>query len=84
MKEQHSLPPGQRALEHFPGFGLNQFANRFPTDIDRINLRVGGCVDEETTLSDDLHTLQRIEQVSDFHCVTNLEQNRFVLEWLQV
>src|SRR5215207_11229168 len=63
------LPPGQYEAE-FARFGLSRFANRFPKQVDRIELQIAGDVEEATTVSSELHTLPRVEQVSDFHCVT--------------
>jgi DMSO/TMAO reductase YedYZ molybdopterin-dependent catalytic subunit len=65
-----SLPPGQRGTRDFPRFGLTQFARRFPKQPSRPELEVAGHVENELHLSDALHGLQRVEQVSDFHCVT--------------
>ena len=64
------LPPGQREREDFPRFGLTQFANRFPARADRIELRIRGDVRTPLTLADELARLPRVEQRSDFHCVT--------------
>ncbi len=64
------LPPGQRDIASFPRFGLTQFAHRFPKDISRIELDVTGNVEHQLHLPDALNGLPRVEQVSDFHCVT--------------
>jgi len=63
------LPPGQKASDIFPRFGLPQYANRFPTSIDKIRFSIGGDL-EEFEISEELKTLPRTSQVSDFHCVT--------------
>lgn len=63
------LPPGQKESAIFPRFGLPQYANRFPKEVDNIRISIGGDV-EEFELSEELNTLPRINQVSDFHCVT--------------
>lgn len=63
------LPPGQRESELFPRFGLPQYANRFPEDIHKVGFSIGGDVDD-IELTDELSTLPRKSQVSDFHCVT--------------
>lgn len=65
-----ALPPGQREMPSFPRFGLAQFARRFPGNTSRIELEVTGNVDNPVHLPDALAGLPRIEQVSDFHCVT--------------
>ena len=71
MSQPTDLPPGQRAIERFPRFGLNQFAERFPREPRRIALTVGGDVESEIVVSgEELAELPRIEQTSDFHCVT--------------
>jgi DMSO/TMAO reductase YedYZ molybdopterin-dependent catalytic subunit len=64
------LPPGQRETRTFPRFGLTQFAHRFPKEPSRIEIEVTGDVEHELCLSDALNGLPRIEQISDFHCVT--------------
>ena len=64
------LPPGQRDNAAFPRFGLTPFARRFPRETSRIYLEVFGNVEHELHLSDALSGLPRVEQVSDFHCVT--------------
>lgn len=65
------LPPGQRARPDFPRFGVTRFAQRFPREVERIALDVGGDVAQETCLSGEmLQTLPRIELKADFHCVT--------------
>jgi DMSO/TMAO reductase YedYZ molybdopterin-dependent catalytic subunit len=63
------LPPGQYEAE-FARFGLWRFANRFPKQVGRIELQIAGDVEETATVSSELLTLPRVEQVSDFHCVT--------------
>jgi len=63
------LPPGQKEWDIFPRFGLPQYANRFPKVIDRINISIGGDI-EEFEVSEALVSLPRTDQVSDFHCVT--------------
>ena len=71
MSPPTDLPPGQRAIERFPRFGLNQFAERFPREPRRIALTVGGDVESEIVVSgEELTELPRIERTSDFHCVT--------------
>ncbi|HEX2644227.1 MAG TPA: molybdopterin-dependent oxidoreductase [Thermoanaerobaculia bacterium] len=65
-----SLPPGQRVSAVFPRFGLTPYARRFPKEPSRAVIQVGGEVEEEIALSDPLEGLPRVEQVSDFHCVT--------------
>lgn len=64
------LPPGQRALPYFPRFGLLPFATRFPqqTEIARVN--IAGDVGSTLDVVIDEALLSRVEQVSDFHCVT--------------
>jgi len=64
-----TLPPGQKEFDIFPRFGLPQYANRFPKNIDTISFTIGGDV-QEFEVKDELNSLLRINQVSDFHCVT--------------
>lgn len=71
MSETTDLPPGQRAIDHFPRFGLSQFAYRFPREPRRIALTVKGDVETEiVVVGEELRELPRVEQTSDFHCVT--------------
>lgn len=63
------LPPGQKESSIFPRFGLPQYANRFPKEIDKIRFSIGGDL-EEFIISEELSLLPRTNQVSDFHCVT--------------
>lgn len=73
------LPPGQRETADFPRFGLTQFAGRFPSQTIRPSLQVIGLVDSDLSLDDPLQQLPRIEQTSDFHCVTTW--SRRSLRW---
>ena len=57
-------------MREFPCFGLKPFANRIPDDSHLIELKVGGEVGQPICLSDELGRLPRVEQTSDFHCVT--------------
>ena len=70
MSDLNELPPGQYELDTFPRFGLSQFATRFPTQTRLIQLKITGDVEETLLVSDELRDLPRIDQVSDFHCVT--------------
>ena len=65
-----ALPPGQRESPVFHRFGLTPFATRFPRETVKQALRISGVVAAELDLDDPLAGLPRIEQVSDFHCVT--------------
>ena len=64
-----NLPPGQKASELFPRFGLPQYANRFPNEVDKIRFTIGGDL-EAFEIGEQLNSLPRRDQVSDFHCVT--------------
>lgn len=65
-----SLPPGQHEYPGFDRFGLGLFANRFPADPVGRAIAIGGDVLTEITVTDPMAGLERVEQVSDFHCVT--------------
>ena len=69
------LHKGQHEREDFPRFGLTQFAYRFPRQTDRIVLRISGDVLPAEDLGAPLEGLPRVEQVSDFHCVTTWSRN---------
>ncbi len=64
------LPPGQYQSNHFHRFGLSQFAKRFPKETHVASIKVTGSVECELHVSDALKALPRVEQDSDFHCVT--------------
>ena len=71
MNPVKNLPPGQRELGFFPRFGLSKYASRYRAAFDDLSLSIGGEVETPLTLTkDDLGSLTRVEQLSDFHCVT--------------
>lgn len=78
MSDKPNLPPGQYELTEFPRFGLPQFAYRFPKHIETVEITISGEVDQQVTVSDLLFQLPRIEQISDFHCVTTWSQRSLV------
>ena len=70
MQESSPLPPGQVEVDDFPRFGLMNFAFRFPTQTERIEIAVDGDVERPARFAAELESLERVEQVSDLHCVT--------------
>ena len=70
MNRNHELPPGQREIDALPRFGLTKFAQRFPSEPEKIGIDIGGDVGQSIQISTELNQLERIDQVSDFHCVT--------------
>jgi len=74
-----ALPPGQFELAEFPRFGLDPFADKFPNEIAHIRLQIAGDVATPCELGDELAELPRVEQTSDFHCVTTW--SRRALRW---
>ncbi len=70
MNDTDSLPPGQHEIEDMPRFGLTKFASRFPNSPEEIAIEVGGDVRNAVRLTTELADLERVDQVSDFHCVT--------------
>ena len=70
MTTNPALPPGQREIENFPRFGLTPFAVRFPTSIDTASILIGGDVKTSLEVGIELKQIARVEQYSDFHCVT--------------
>jgi DMSO/TMAO reductase YedYZ molybdopterin-dependent catalytic subunit len=67
---ESKLPPGQRAIEFFPRFGVPAYANRLPGKSEA-ELILGGEITQPMTLRlQDLRGLPRREIISDFHCVT--------------
>ncbi len=65
----HQLPPGQRAVDGFPRFGVD--LRRPPPAVpEHPTLTVRGAVDGELVLTgDDLAALPRREVTADLHCV---------------
>lgn len=64
------LPPGQKESNTFHRFGLLPFATRFPRDTKNQQIRLCGAVANEIELNNPFEGLERVKQVSDFHCVT--------------
>ena len=79
MQANPPLPPGQRETEHFPRFGLTPFATRFPTATETISIRIAGDVRTPVEVGEELRHIARVEQCSDFHCVTTW--TRRALPW---
>lgn len=65
-----ALPPGQKVRRDFPRFGLSRFYNTYPREPATVELRVEGAVAIPGCYTDALRDLPRVEQYSDFHCVT--------------
>lgn len=66
-----SLPPGQQPRSDFPRFGLPKYADRIPADTTTVDLALrGDAVRERSITASDLDKIERVEQISDFHCVT--------------
>jgi DMSO/TMAO reductase YedYZ molybdopterin-dependent catalytic subunit len=79
MRTNATLPPGQREIEIFPRFGLTPFATRFPTAIGTAKIQIVGDVRTSVEVGIDLERIARVEQCSDFHCVTTW--TRKALQW---
>ena len=73
------MPPGQREIENFPRFGLTPFAVRFPKDIEAAKIQIGGNVEASVEVNLELEDIARVEQCSDFHCVTTWTHS--ALQW---
>ncbi len=68
-----TLPPGQRAIDFFPRFGVPAYANRLPEMPAGFELQLQVEGKDESPCSvriEDFHQLQRKDVVADFHCVT--------------
>jgi DMSO/TMAO reductase YedYZ molybdopterin-dependent catalytic subunit len=79
MKTPTALPPGQYEAAEFPRFGLPRFASRFPAQTEEIRIEVVGEVERPVALSEEFGEVRRVDQVSDFHCVTTW--SRRSLQW---
>lgn len=74
------LPPGQREIDNFPRFGLHKYARRFKSLFEPLELRITGQQgDLITVTTGQLNSLPRVEQKSDFHCVTTWSKR--ALHW---
>lgn len=72
MSEDTSwLPPGQFDIGAFPRFGLGKFARLPALPVDASGLRIDGDVARPGVVGPRLGDLPRIQQTSDFHCVTS-------------
>lgn len=79
MRTNATLPPGQYEIECFPRFGLTPFAVRFPADPKAANIQIVGDVKTSVEVNVELERIARVEQCSDFHCVTTW--TRRGLQW---
>ena len=79
MRTNPALPPGQREIENFPRFGLTPFAVRFPTAIETAKVEIVGDVETSVEVGIEIEHIARVEQCSDFHCVTTW--TRRALQW---
>jgi DMSO/TMAO reductase YedYZ molybdopterin-dependent catalytic subunit len=70
MSQKSALPPGQFESEEFPRFGLPKYADRFPRQLREPQIQISGDIDDGLVTAHDLTRLPRVEQLSDFHCVT--------------
>jgi DMSO/TMAO reductase YedYZ molybdopterin-dependent catalytic subunit len=70
MKKPPSLPPGQKELDHHPRFGLWQYANRI-REVRPLSIVLSADSGGQVQLDRNRFAkLARVEQISDFHCVT--------------
>ncbi len=67
-----NLPVGQQARADFPRFGVTSFANYHAPVSDTYAIEVEGDVEAFSLNQDDLNSLERVNIVVDFHCVTTL------------
>lgn len=80
MSAPAPLPPGQRERGDFPRFGMKTFAGFVPERDCQVSLPVTGALHMPLTLdAQALARLPRVEQVSDFHCVTSWSRRQ--LNW---
>jgi DMSO/TMAO reductase YedYZ molybdopterin-dependent catalytic subunit len=70
LRTNATLPPGQYEIERFPRFGLTPFAVRFPTVTGAVKIQIAGDVEASVEVGLGLERIARVEQCSDFHCVT--------------
>ena len=78
--KQNTLPPGQVETKQFSRYGLFQYAGRTGLLSPTLTIRVTGEVARECYITRDvLGQLERVQQTSDFHCVTTW--SKFGLHW---
>ena len=70
MSGKVALPPGQFEIQNFPRFGLTPFAQRFPAITEYAKIQIIGDIAAPIDVCEALKQLPRVEQSSDFHCVT--------------
>lgn len=70
MVDSKLLPIGQKARQDFPRFGVTTFAKYQAPITDDYTLLIAGDVASFSINKADLEQLPRVEQISDFHCVT--------------
>ena len=70
MNTSSHLPPGQYDSPTFPRFGATPYADRFPSETTQVQLSIAGDVRQPVTVGPELARVERVEQRSDFHCVT--------------
>jgi len=70
MNTDAGLPPGQYESASFPRFGAIPFADRFPIETSRTRLSIVGDVRHRISVESELWRIARVDQCSDFHCVT--------------
>ena len=79
MKKASSLPPGQKELDHYPRFGLWQYANRI-REVHPLSIELSADSGERIRLDGaSFAKLTRVEQTSDIHCVTTWSRRQ--LHW---
>lgn len=70
MDNSKALPPGQVQVPEMLRFGLPTFAKKIKKGLDKVEIKINGDVKSPLLVTDQLRTLVRVDQVSDFHCVT--------------
>lgn len=64
------LPPGQRALDHFPRFGLDKYMRRRADVPAHFELEIAGDVEQPLSLSPHEIFSTRADATTNLHCVT--------------
>ncbi len=73
------LPPGQFAGRAFVRFGLGRFLGKSVAHEGPARFELCGLVERPRTIAAELAALERVTQLSDFHCVTTWSV--FGCEW---
>ncbi len=68
--QKKTLPRGQKERFDFPRFGVPDYAHFMPPATNTYAMQINGDLRAQTLTQQDLKTLERVDLIADFHCVT--------------